>query len=328
MTFEEDLENYGEFEGQQKISPDEVSRKFNLFNLFLANARMKISPIINDSAFLGFIGPRRTSKSTMTIASCHALNPDFEIDDICFSFEDLKRILNDHTIKKKPIAWEEASVTAYNRDFMEDVNKKLNKYFQVFGFRNLAIIANFQHLSLLDNHTRMQLDVLLRFKSYYGSDQQGNVFTRKACIPYKVLNDGINDPLILPYKIPRDMCYSPVGEIPFPPEDVIFKMFGVKKSFMDQYQKRKIEFFNSLDKEDDWKLAQKEIAVLKKKEQSLEAIAKYLQNQGISQDEISGMMGLKRQTASRMNIFEAKEKESIKTQLKANKAVYIEKSNN
>jgi hypothetical protein len=74
------------------------------------------------------------------------INPDFSVDDICFSFDELKHILTDDSVRRKPIVWEEASVTAYSRDFQEEINKQLNKYFQVFGFRNLSVTANFQHL--------------------------------------------------------------------------------------------------------------------------------------------------------------------------------------
>lgn len=307
MSLDQDLENFGEIEISQTIDFAEISKKFNLFYTFINLAKMKMHPVINDSAFFGLIGPRRTSKSTLSIVLGKAINPDFSVDDICFSFDELKHILTDDSIRRKPIVWEEASVTAYSRDFQEEINKQLNKYFQVFGFRNLSVIANFQHLSLLDNHTRMQLDCLFRCKSYYGKDMQDNLFTRKACQPFKVLNDGINDPLVVPYKIPGDLTYKEIGEIPLPTEEQLFKMFDIKSSLMEKYQKRKIEFFKSLDGEENQKLAEKEIKILKRKEESLGNIAKYLQGKGISQDEISDMMGLPRQTASRWKLFNSKE---------------------
>jgi len=308
MTIEEDIEIFGEFENGMKLNSEEISKKFNLFNTFINIAKIKMNPVINDSAFFGLIGPRRTSKSTLSIVMGHAINPDFSIDDICFSFEELKSILTDDAIRRRPIVWEEASVTAYSRDFQDEINKELNKYFQVFGFRNLSLIANFQHLSLLDNHTRMQLDVLLKCKSYYGKDENGNLFTRKAVQPFKVVNDGIKDPLIVDYKIPGDMSYKKIGEIPIPTEDALFKMFGVKRSLMDKYQKRKIEFFKNLDGENQ-KISKKEIDILKRKEEALTNIAKHLQTKGMSQKGISDMMELPQQTASRWKLFNPKQNE-------------------
>jgi hypothetical protein len=207
---------------------------------------------------------------------------------------------------------------------MEEVNIILNKYFQVFGFRNLAVIANFQHINLLDYQVRMQLDVLLRCKSYYGTDPQGNTFTRKTVFPFKVLNDGINDPMIVKYKVPGDMGYEVIGEIPIPQIDNLHKMYGIKNSFIQQYKKRKTEFFKNLEGKEK-KIDEKEVSMLKKKEEALAALARSLQEQGLSQDDIGGLMGIKRQTASSWNIFAPKKvdaeavKQAMKTRTKTKK---------
>lgn len=314
----DDIETFGEFEKTQIIDPEEVSRKFNQYNIFINNAKMKISPRIDDSAFLALIGPRRTGKSELSLATAFAIDPDFPIDNICFSFDELKAILTDDTVRKQPVVWEEASVTAYNREFMDEVNILLNKYFQVFGFRNLAVIANFQHINLLDYQVRMQLDVLLRCKSYYGTDPQGNTFTRKTVFPFKVLNDGINDPMIVKYKVPGDMGYDVIGEIPIPQINNLHEMYGIKNSFIQQYKKRKTEFFKNLEGKEK-KVDEKEVTMLKKKEEALAALARSLQDQGLSQDDIGGLMGIKRQTASSWNIFKPKQvdAEAVKQSMKA-----------
>jgi hypothetical protein len=312
-----DIETFGEFEKTQIIDPEEISRKFNQYNIFVNTAKMKISPRIDDSAFLALIGPRRTGKSELSIATAFAIDPDFPIENICFSFDELKAILTDDAIRKQPVVWEEASVTAYNREFMEEVNIILNKYFQVFGFRNLAVIANFQHINLLDYQVRMQLDVLLRCKSYYGTDLQGNTFTRKTVFPFKVLNDGINDPMIVKYKVPGDMGYEIIGEIPIPQIDNLHKMYGIKNSFIQQYKKRKTEFFKNLEGKEK-KIDEKEVSMLKKKEEALAALARKLQEQGLSQDDIGGLMEINRSTASRWNIFTPKkvDAEAVKQAMK------------
>jgi hypothetical protein len=324
---QEDLNFFNEFEKSQKYNPDETSRKFNRYSIFINNAKMKISPVIDDSAFLAFIGPRRTGKSELSIATAFGINPDFQSDNICFSFDELKAKLTDDAVKRDVLVWEEASVTAYNRDFMDEVNKTLNKYFQVFGFRNLAIIANFQHLSLLDYQTRMQLDVLLKCKSYYGMDPDGNHFTRKTTYPYKVTNDGISDPRIIDYKIPGDMGYYKVGEIPIPQLDKLHSLFGIKSSFIGEYKKRKLEFFKNLEQDTNTKLEEKEIAILQKKEEALAKLARSLQAQGLTQDDIGNLMGVKRQTASNWNVFEPKkvDLEAVKEQTKINKLKSLKK---
>jgi len=42
--------------------------------------------------------PRRTGKNTLSFTMGTAINPDFSVGDICFSFDELRNILTDDSI--------------------------------------------------------------------------------------------------------------------------------------------------------------------------------------------------------------------------------------
>ena len=86
--------------------------------------------MLDDSPFFAFIGNRRTSKSTTSIALLKAIDPDATLEQICFSYEDLKNFFT--TRSGKPVVWEEAGVAAFNRDALTRESKLLVKHFQSF----------------------------------------------------------------------------------------------------------------------------------------------------------------------------------------------------
>lgn len=200
----------------------------------------------NDSVLFGWIGKKRSGKSTLALAESCKIDPDFDTERIVFHLDEFKDCMKDENTQDCSVMWDEASVSAYNRDYQQEANKVLNKLMQVYGFRRVAINCTFIHLNFLDKHTRTVLDML--FKCHYRR-QKGEDGARKQemyTIPYTVVTDWIKDPKLYPYKINIDGAFQELGAIPVPQYDDLLKWGGVKKSLVNDYEKKKLEFFESI----------------------------------------------------------------------------------
>jgi hypothetical protein len=73
--------------------------------------------------------------------------------------------------------------------------------------------------------------------------------TQKAYEEFEVFNDHFGHVYYNPARALQagDFQKSRIGLIPLPPESWLMKKFGIKNSFMDQYQKMKNEYFEALD---------------------------------------------------------------------------------
>ncbi|AAM04972.1 hypothetical protein [Methanosarcina acetivorans] len=281
-----------------------ISRKMNYLALFNLQAKAKMTDAINDSSFFAFLGDRGTGKSTMSICQAFAIDPDFDPANVCFSFEELKEIITNK--RKVPAVWEEAGVGAYSRDFMNQVNKDLNKFFQVFRYRRIAVIANFQHLSLLDNHTRLQLDVAFWNMSKVYHTPDGKPYARKFTMPYKVLKTPFTDPIVKPYKVyGKGPNMEEIGIILLPIEKDMLEMYGVSNAFMHEYQKRKHEFFTEmLDKEDEPKPNPRQAKVIERQLEAFRTVAHNLiLKHGMSKRQVAEFMEIPRTTLNDWGIF-------------------------
>ena len=98
-----------------------------------------------------------------SIAFLKSVDPDLPVENICFGLDELEKLLKEKT--NAAIGWEEAGASAYNRDSMQKGNKIINKTLQVFGYRKIVRVCNFQHLSFLDRHTQLQLNAFFRCHS-------------------------------------------------------------------------------------------------------------------------------------------------------------------
>lgn len=186
-----------------------------------------------------------------------------------------------NTKERTAIVWDEAAVTSYSRDFMTRMNKDVNKFFQIFGYRRLAVIATFQILGMLDSELRGQLDCVFWCRSRDYRDDKGEPYTRKFMMPFKVTKTPFWPPYIQPWDyLPTTQAnYVKIGWLEVPPLEDALKVYGVKPSFIKDYLKRKQEFFENLGKEEENetpKIDKRWLQTMQKKEDALKAGIDYM----------------------------------------------------
>lgn len=221
------------------MSSDKISRQFNWFWYFTDISKNAFK--FNNSSFVAAIGKRRSGKSVFCLAEACAIDPDFNEEQICFGLRELKDQLNEKT--QTSIIWEEAGASAYARDFMDERNKLIVKTLQVYGYRKIALLGNFQHLKFLDGDVRLQLDCFMKMKAINVFAEDGTPKTQTYAMPYAIVTDYIQEPVIAPYKIAKEGMYQQIGQIPIPDMWDFFEMCGVSKSLYNNYLKKKDEYF-------------------------------------------------------------------------------------
>lgn len=238
------------------VTPEssDVANVINLLEIILSKADDKMDERIKDSAFYAYVGERRSGKSMLAIAHAFRFDPDLTTESVCFSLEDLKKFIYANT--KKPVVWDEAGVTAYSRDFMTKISKDLNKFFQVFGYRQIIVLSTFQHAGYLDNHLRGQVDALFWMQSAQYRDDTGRPYTRKFCRPFTVFKTPFSPPFFKPYKVyqtPTSPNPFDIGKIPIPDMEHLMRHYGASgwKAFLKDYDKKKEEFFEQLGMDDE-----------------------------------------------------------------------------
>ena len=219
-----------------------AGRQFNWFWYFVDLAKNAFQ--FNNSSFQACIGKRRSGKSVWCLGAACAVDPDFSEEQICFGLEELKGQLNEK--QECSIIWEEAGASAYARDFMNERNKLIIKTLQVYGYRKIALFGNFQHLKFLDGDVRLQLDCFMKMKAQNSFSPEGEPVTQTWAIPYAIVTDYIQDPLIAPYKVVREGVYQAIGQIPVPQMWDFFEVCGVSKGLYRNYLKKKDEYFQEI----------------------------------------------------------------------------------
>ena len=219
-----------------------VGRQFNWFWYFVDMAKNAFQ--FNNSSFQACIGKRRSGKSVWCLGAACAVDPDFSEEQICFGLKELKEQLNEK--QETSVIWEEAGASAYARDFMDERNKIIIKTLQVYGYRKIALFGNFQHLKFLDGDVRLQLDCFMKMKAQNSFNPAGEPVTHTWAIPYAIVTDYIQDPIIAPYKVEREGVYQAIGQIPVPQMWDFFEVCGVSKSLYRNYLKRKDEYFQEM----------------------------------------------------------------------------------
>lgn len=150
---------------------------------------------------------------------------------------------------------------------------------------------------MLDNQLIPQVDSILRLRSFDQTINNGHV-TKKAYEEFEVYNDHFGKVYYtsvkaLMFGMPQK---SRVGLIPIPQEETLFKIFGVKNSFMNRYQKLKNEYFESLDSAEDEEAAGYTKRELAKMERQIDFGRTLVQNlkgqKGFTSKEISRLTGV------------------------------------
>lgn len=275
-----------------------VSRKFNWFSYFVNQAKIKQQ--MEDSVLYTFLGRRRAGKSINTLAMACRIDPDITVENICFGAKELTAALREKS--NTAIIWEEAGAAGgYNRAWYSPANMLVNKTLQVYGEKRIAILANLQHLNILDLQVRVQIDCIFKCFSDHEKVGEGEFMKHTYFEPWRVHTDFMTDPAIMKYKINRNGVFQPIGVVPMPQVDELFKICGVKKSLYNDYRKKKTEFFEHLGEEEEQasKLDRKKIGKLERMSAGCVALIKYLNDEKkMKQGEIAKVIGCNQNTVS------------------------------
>jgi hypothetical protein len=105
-------------------------------------------------------------------------------------------------------------------------------------------------MKFLDGDIRLQLDCFHKLKAVNVIDENGKPFTQTYSIPYAIVTDYIQEPLIAPYKVEREGTFQQIGQIPLPQMWDLFELCGVSKSLYRNYLKKKDEYFREIGEEE------------------------------------------------------------------------------
>lgn len=283
-------------------------KQFNWFWYFVDLARNAFR--FDNSSFQACIGKRRSGKSVWCLGAAAAVDPDFSEEKICFGLEELKGQLNEK--QECSIIWEEAGASAYSRDFMNERNKLIIKTLQVYGYRKIALFGNFQHLRFLDGDVRLQLDSFVKMKAQNSFSPEGEPVTHTYAIPYAVVTDYIQDPIIAPYKVEKDGVYQAIGQIPVPQMWDFFEICGVSKSLYRNYLKKKDEYFQEIGEpektEDEDLFSKRELKTLTKVNSAyLNLVSRLIDEDKVTKTKIATLSGI---PVSTLNVWLGKAEEA------------------
>lgn len=310
MTFTDDVAEipveYQKYLDNPEEDKSNISPKMNLLNIINKQAKMKMEPEIQDSSFFAYVGERRSGKSITAIAQIHLIDPDVTTENVVFTFDDLRKAVYSKT--KAAILWDESGVTAYSRDFMTNVNKLINKFMQVYGYRRISIHTTFQHLQFIDNQLRQQMDALYWcYGKDYVNEKTGRPYTRKSLLPFTVKKNPFWAPTFKPYEVmaPKMLNPEPIGWVQLPDMDEFMRYAGVKKEFLKDYDKKKQEFFQTLGEDTEpQKVDSRILKTAAKQHSALKAALKYMTEvDKLSKENISKKVGVARSTLRQWEIF-------------------------
>ena len=98
-------------------------------------------------------GPEGVGKSSLGLKFARFLDPDWSVDNVAYSADDLLKLLP-HAKRGTPLLFDEAANGAYNREAMTKTNRALNTAAMVCRARNLALIMVIPNFWNLDGYFR------------------------------------------------------------------------------------------------------------------------------------------------------------------------------
>lgn len=194
--------------------------------------------IKNNKNFIVFIGgPTGSGKSYSSLDIADELsNGQFNIDQCVFKGLDLMNLVNSGKLKKgSVILFEEAGVDLSNRNWQSVQNKVLNYLFQTFRHKNFILIMNSPYMDFIDKATR---------KLFHAE-----FLTMRID---KTLKKCIIKPQLIQYNSRRDKFYYKYLRYNQEGSLRVIKEWGVSKPRPDlikEYEKKKTEYTNQLNKE-------------------------------------------------------------------------------
>lgn len=186
--------------------------------------------------FVGFLtGDVGSAKSGSTASIAQAVDPDFGIDDVCFTPEAVMDKASDfeNYDKGRFIVFEEGGVNADAKDFWDDVNRALDYVLQTWREQNRGLLINLPSMDLIDKR--------LRKRGHAFMEMDGKLDGEYAYVKYmNIIEDKWTGDLYRKYPELRD------------PSDGLVKKFkrmrvaAPPESFWNKYEPKQRKFKREL----------------------------------------------------------------------------------
>ena len=143
--------NYNQFR-EYYISKEHIGY---MFDPFLVAKCFQINNHVRKDFdhFIIFSGKEGMGKSTMAIKIGPYIDPNFNVNNICFTFNEIKKAIKDAP-KYSYILIDEGGLNLYSRDAMTAVNRELTKLFMIMRQRNIVLAFCIPNFHLLDTYIR------------------------------------------------------------------------------------------------------------------------------------------------------------------------------
>lgn len=127
----------------------------------------------NKNFLCAMLGPTGSGKSTASMRMSERLDPNFNIDRVVFTPQELLKLINEGDLESGAcVVLDESGVMANTREWQSVSNKLLNYVFQTFRHRNLILFFNVPIFAFLDSHARALFHGLFVTKSIDHTNKQ------------------------------------------------------------------------------------------------------------------------------------------------------------
>lgn len=251
-------------------------------------------------------GQTGSGKTWATISIAEMLDPEFSVERIVFTGQDLMKLINSNKLKKgSVIVWDEAGIDMSNRNWQSTTNKMLNFLLQTFRHRNFILLFTTPYCSFVDKATRRLFHAEFRTESINFNENKTRL--RAKAWQYNDKLDRVYEKY-LRRRTDKGVVKITTWDVPAPSKEIIKPYEKKKTAFTTELNAEILRELKVVEKKkngkkpltelqqkivDCWKegiTLQKEIAEkLGKVRSQITINIKYLNNKGYSIDDYVGI---------------------------------------
>lgn len=271
--------------------------------------KMALSYMASEDSFsICNVGRRRSGKTVWSLVMARFIDPDFNEDKIAFAPEEFDQLLKEY--KDSALLFDEAGTGLYSRDAMKRLNKSIIKSLQIFGFRRLTLILNLPHIEMIDKDIREKniLDIVFNLESRFDRDfslkdmtidqlryfikEKGNLPKRYTAEPFAFVGDSFRSGSLMPYQAMVNGKSYRIGKVRLGDMKEMFEYAKVDWKLWKAYQKKKIEYYEERDLNDDStdSVDGRTTRHAKDWKKDRDTLIKYLHSQGMSIYDIAKLL--------------------------------------
>lgn len=133
----------------------EREKEGHLFDYYLKAHCFNINQKLKDNYdhFIVFSGKEGTGKSTLAIKVCSWIDPNFNNEKICFTYEEIIKAVKEGKMGSM-ILIDEGAISLYSREAMSKVNRVLTKLFMVIRAKCIGLGICIPNFHLLDSYVK------------------------------------------------------------------------------------------------------------------------------------------------------------------------------